>query len=311
MPGVGSGPPLKSAITPIDNPFPGPNENEQLIFAYGLRNPFRFDIDENTGDIFIGDVGATNWEEVNFLDYSNGGGDNFGWPIFEGFETPFGDSCGTGPYVDPIYVYEHDMSANAIIGGPYYESVGGSSVSLPSSYDGSYFFFELGHNWIQRLVNDGSGWDLAPPVPGQPDPDHWAENVDFVTDFQTGPDGALYFCRKSTGRGIYRIIRNLPTDAPILADGAQNRTVSASPNPARIDEGTILSWSLPRSSGVSIDVLDVGGRVVRQLKAAGSTGSVRWDGRAHDGSRVAPGVYLYRLRDERGASATGKVSLID
>jgi glucose/arabinose dehydrogenase len=66
LPAGPGGAPFKSAITPPDNPFVGnPNENARLVWAMGLRNPFRFFIDAVTGDLFIGDVGASFWDEID------------------------------------------------------------------------------------------------------------------------------------------------------------------------------------------------------------------------------------------------------
>jgi glucose/arabinose dehydrogenase len=99
---------------PASNPFVGKPGND-LIFAYGLRNPWRFAID--AGRIIIGDVGQQRREEVDFLSLSTASGANFGWPRFEG-NLSF-DPTRPGPHrpKPPIHTYSHDSGGCAIIGG--------------------------------------------------------------------------------------------------------------------------------------------------------------------------------------------------
>jgi glucose/arabinose dehydrogenase len=88
LPGAGAGPPPKSTLVPAGNPFPGPDDNARLVLAFGLRNPFRFQIDPVSGAVFIGDVGEAEYEEAKRAV----GGENFGGPFREGPEirTPAG-----------------------------------------------------------------------------------------------------------------------------------------------------------------------------------------------------------------------------
>jgi glucose/arabinose dehydrogenase len=73
-----------SYAIPLDNPFLGtPNAREE-IWALGLRNPWRFSFDRLTGDLFIGDVGQSSWEEVDFQPGNSPGGENYGWRLMEG-----------------------------------------------------------------------------------------------------------------------------------------------------------------------------------------------------------------------------------
>ena len=69
---------------PADNPFAGATPGRDEIYAYGLRNPYRFSFDRLTGDLTIGDVGESAWEEVDFMPRGTGLGANFGWNCFEG-----------------------------------------------------------------------------------------------------------------------------------------------------------------------------------------------------------------------------------
>ena len=99
---------------PNSNPFVG-KAGRDVIFAYGLRNPWRFSIDGNR--IAIADVGETAREEVNFLPLADARGANFGWPQYEGNELRDNSRPGPDPAVFPMFEYDHDDDRCAIIGG--------------------------------------------------------------------------------------------------------------------------------------------------------------------------------------------------
>ncbi|MGH2957873.1 MAG: PQQ-dependent sugar dehydrogenase [Solirubrobacterales bacterium] len=99
---------------PPDNPLVGrPGRDE--IFAYGLRNPWRFSFDRGTGAITIGDVGEERYEEVNYLPANKARGANFGWRAYEGF-APLSASVPKGRTVLPVLAYKHGPAC-AITGG--------------------------------------------------------------------------------------------------------------------------------------------------------------------------------------------------
>jgi glucose/arabinose dehydrogenase len=110
--------PLPSASMPYSippgNPFVG-KPGRDTVFAYGLRNPWRFGIDNGT--IMIGDVGAASREEIDFLSLSAARGANFGWPQFEGDISYDPTRPGPDPAKPPIHVYSHDNGGCAVIGG--------------------------------------------------------------------------------------------------------------------------------------------------------------------------------------------------
>jgi glucose/arabinose dehydrogenase len=317
MPGGGTGPPPLADLAPADNPFAAdPNGAAKLVYAWGLRNPFRYDVDEQTGDIYVGDVGYITEEEIDIIPAPSGGGQNFGWPIREGFGDPgLGATCGeNNTFTDPVYTYFHNGMVAAIIGGPLYHPVDGSDDSLPASYDGSYFFFDWGGMWLRRIVDGPGGWDVAPPVPGQPSAENWGEDLGAVSQIRTGPDGALWLIvknsSKAVSRGLYRIRRNAPTGVPgtVAVDGL---TVTASPNPVRTGAAVELRWASPRTGPVSLRVYDVSGRLVRELSAPGHarTGTLEWRGDDANGRATPAGVYFYRFTQGE-ARATGQLTVL-
>ena len=109
--------PLPSANKPYtippENPYVGLHGLDE-IFAYGLRNPWRFSFDG--GRIIIADVGHASKEEINFLRITDARGANFGWPAFEGNE-PFGGLPGRAPPTFPMHTYVHSGPCNSVIGG--------------------------------------------------------------------------------------------------------------------------------------------------------------------------------------------------
>ena len=106
---------------PPTNPFAGAGPSARgEIWAYGLRNPWRFSFDRLTGDLFIGDVGQGAWEEIDFEPRGSGGGRNYGWRVFEGthcFNPP--TSCSLANHTLPVIEYGHDSAGGFSVTGGY------------------------------------------------------------------------------------------------------------------------------------------------------------------------------------------------
>jgi glucose/arabinose dehydrogenase len=105
---------------PADNPFVADAGVLPEIWAYGLRNPWRFSFDRETGDLWIADVGQNAWEEIDFQPAGSAGGANYGWPVMEGrhcYDPP--SDCDPAAFTLPIIEYGHDQGC-AIIGGYRY-----------------------------------------------------------------------------------------------------------------------------------------------------------------------------------------------
>ena len=107
---------------PADNPFVGDPAALDEIWAYGLRNPWRFSFDRATGDLFIGDVGQGSREEVNRQPAASSGGENYGWSCMEGDLAPGFNPCDDGPLTPPIMVYETGANC-AVTGGFVYRGL--------------------------------------------------------------------------------------------------------------------------------------------------------------------------------------------
>ncbi len=131
-------------IVPADNPF----GNE--IWAYGLRNPWRISFDTLTGDLYIGDVGQNQWEEIDYLPAGSPGGTNFGWNFREG-NHEFKEGDGPGDLVDPIVEYSHREGGCSVTGGYVYRG------SMPE-WNGIYLYGDYCSGYIWGLINSDSGW---------------------------------------------------------------------------------------------------------------------------------------------------------
>ena len=182
---------------PGDNPFAGnaicPADPDVLIddcpeiFAWGLRNPWRFSFDSSTGDLWLGDVGQGAWEEIDLIER----GGNYGWNCREGasdFISP-APSCGlaTG-LIDPVHDYPRSDGVS-VTGGYVYRGTG-----IPVLV-GSYLFADYGSGRLWRLVDDGAG--------GLTD-ELLIETGLAVSSFGRGNDGELYVV-DIAGGGLHRI----------------------------------------------------------------------------------------------------------
>ena len=136
---------------PADNPFLLDTQVPNEIWAFGLRNPWRWSFDRKTGDMYIADVGQYEWEEVNFIPAASTGGENFQWRRVEGFNTfNSGTPLTKGTSTDPVFEYDHN-AGSSITGGYVYR---GSSFPR---MEGIYYFGDYNSGRIWGLQRDPSG----------------------------------------------------------------------------------------------------------------------------------------------------------
>ena len=152
---------------PADNPFVGQPNVAEEIWVYGLRQPWRFGFDSVTGDMFIGDVGQTTREELDFVPGGSGGGLNFGWACREGTvcNSLSGCSCpNSTSYVEPVLEYGHGGGLCCIIGGEVYRG-----QAMPSLH-GTYFYADYCSARVWSLRYDGATMT-----------EHQERSLEFVT----------------------------------------------------------------------------------------------------------------------------------
>ena len=176
---------------PPDNPFAGPGAPAGAmpeIFAYGLRNPWRFSFDPNTGDLWIGDVGQNELEEVDGVTPQEAVGANFGWSAFEGNKRLNTDQHAPGA-VPPVLTYPHDGGACSITGGYVVRD-----IRLPG-LDGRYLYGDFCTGQLRSFT-------AKPGVPAAGD-SALGPTVPSLSSFGIDPSGRVYVA--SLDGPVYRI----------------------------------------------------------------------------------------------------------
>ncbi|HSP17421.1 MAG TPA: PQQ-dependent sugar dehydrogenase [Thermoanaerobaculia bacterium] len=173
---------------PPSNPF----HNE--IWAFGLRNPWRFSFDRLTGDLWIADVGQGAWEEVDFQPATSIGGENYGWHLMEGKHC-FRPStnCNNGTLTLPIAEYDHSDGSCSITGGYRYRG-----ARFPR-LQGLYIYGDYCNGGIWAVMQQGNGWTVRQLL---------AKKM-AITTFGEDSNGELYVADYGSGT-IDRIIDELP-----------------------------------------------------------------------------------------------------
>jgi glucose/arabinose dehydrogenase len=132
---------------PPDNPF----ANE--VWAIGLRNPWRFSFDRATGDLYIGDVGENQFEEIDFQAVGAVGGENYGWNVMEGLHCFIDPSCDSSGLTLPVAEYAHAAGDCSVTGGFVYRG-----AQYPS-LQGIYFYGDFCSGRIWGLRRVGTAWE--------------------------------------------------------------------------------------------------------------------------------------------------------
>ena len=141
---------------PPTNPFAGPGTGRAEIYAYGLRNPWRWSFDRSNGDMWIGDVGQGVWEEVNWNPAGDALGGNYGWRCYEGAHPYPGGGCTLTDSISPIFEYTHDAAGGVSITGGYVYR-GTASPGMLGFYIVTDFV--SGNLWKIR-PNGSGGWQV-------------------------------------------------------------------------------------------------------------------------------------------------------
>ncbi|NOH02327.1 MAG: hypothetical protein HND47_10415 [Chloroflexi bacterium] len=190
-----------SYVAPNTNPFFGAVDGMDEIWAYGLRNPWRFSFDRTTGDIFIGDVGQNAQEEIDFQPSTSGGGENYGWRILEGNLCYNSGTCTPPPdYVPPAATYDHgadDSFGCSVTGGYVYRG------SQFPALEGVYLYGDFCKGKIWGMIKNGSGQWVSTLI---------TDTDFFISSFGEDEAGELYLTDYVTG-SVYHI-----AEAPLVEE---------------------------------------------------------------------------------------------
>jgi glucose/arabinose dehydrogenase len=229
---------------PADNPFKGNSSNfREEIYAYGLRNPWKFSFDSETGQAWIADVGQNEVEEINLLE--NGG--NYGWKILEG-TTCYSPStgCNSAGTILPIFEYNHDNGDRSITGGFVYRS------NLVSELYGKYIYADYVSRriWALEYDNGTASNELLMTAPSN------------VAAFGQDADGEIYVLMLTSNSKLLRlkdetVITSNPSEAFLPQ-------VKLYPNPT--GRYFQLEWINPKEDKVEVSLYSTLGEKLKEWK---------------------------------------------
>ena len=175
---------------PGDNPFVDTAGAKPEIWAYGLRNPWRFSFDSESGDLYIADVGQNSIEEIDVAPAGEGG-QNFGWNLMEGttcYDDPGCDATAQDLTL-PVVEYTHDEGGCSVTGGYVYRGDNAGNLT------GVFIFGDYCTGYVWGAGQDASGeWQMSAPV----------ESGLSISTFGVGEDGQLYAADIGSGT-IYAV----------------------------------------------------------------------------------------------------------
>ncbi len=236
---------------PADNPFAN-GGGQPEIFAWGVRNPWRWSFDSETGDLWAGDVGQGEYEEIDIIEL----GGNYGWDDKEGFNCFEQQPCDDGPWIDPIVAYDHSQGRRSVTGGYVYR---GTAIA---SLVGIYLFADYASGHVYGIFTDNDG---------KPEMRELFQHGGPISSFGQGQDGELYIIDYGAGT-FHRIVVDTPgadtfprqlsqtgcmdtstlvpytVNAPFWSDGATKNRWMAVPDGETITVESNGDWTFPQGT---------------------------------------------------------------
>lgn len=292
---------------PPSNPYFGSPLPKSLFWSRGFRNPWRCSFDRETGDFYMGDVGESSWEEINYQPAASAGGENYGWPRFQGndvFMCP--DPCDSSGLTPPAVAIGHSPTPPnfcSVTCGYVYRG-----AAIPD-LAGTFFYGDYcsGKIYSMRMVG-GVATEItnrtAELAPGG------GLAITLLTSFGEDANGELYIC-DFVGGEVFRIVAD-PTAVGGPRDAGAPAILLDRPAPNPSAREFAFRVSLASDAHARIRVFDASGRLVRTLADHGlraGPSAFEWDGRDARGASVPGGVYFLRV-DAGAQSRTEKLSLI-
>ena len=250
-------------LIPPSNPFVNTAGARGEIWAYGLRNPWRFSFDRSTGDLWIGDVGQETYEEIDLQAASSRGGENYGWNRTEGLHC-YTAGCSTTGLTPPVFEYTHTSGACSITGGFRYRGV------LSPGLRGTYVYADYCNGRIWGLEWNGSAWSnrllLASGFPITTFGEDEAGEI-YVADVNTGS------VRRIEGSTAPRLIPAAVTNAASFVPGMVAGSFATAFAAGVRDAGSLVASQLPLPQslgGVTVTVAGVSAPVYAVANVGGT-----------------------------------------
>ncbi len=273
--------PAKRYVIPATNPFyNNPSAGKEEIFSWGLRNPWKFSQDPQTGFIYAGDVGQDVYEEIDVIQ----NGKNYGWRVLEGFQC-FNPSsgCDTSGKTMPIKVYSHSEGGCSVTGGYVYR--GNRRPELRGAY--IYGDYCSGKIWMLRYNGSTVSSDSL-----------LIDSPYFITTFGTDQFNELYILSYTPSSKIYRFNKNPSVNISGNETGIPENFTLAQNFPNPFNPETKIQYSVPELSEISLKVYDITGKIVSSLvntvQLPGKY-SVIWNAKDDFGNTLPSGIYFYSL----------------
>jgi glucose/arabinose dehydrogenase len=290
---------------PPDNPFVSTPGARGEIWAYGVRNPWRFSFDRLTDDMFIGDVGQNVWEEVDFQP-AGAGGRNYGWRVMEAKHCHIPSSgCNMTGLVLPIVEYGHGIGCS-VTGGFRYR---GTALT---GYAGTYIYADLCTGIVAGAAEISPGtWQVTQLL-----------TLGFnITTFGEDGSGEIYVAQYASSGGLYRLVTAAvaPFRLTVSSTGSQTGRISSAPLlldcgdtcAAELSPGTTVSLNATPSPGSSFggwigdaDCADGSVTLTADRSCTAVFGAVFADDPLVAGSTTVRSLHLTELRSRIGALRT-------
>ncbi len=241
---------LPSGLAAPENPFytGDPTALRSKIWAYGVRNSYRFNIRPSNGRLYVGDVGWNDLEEINVVPP----GVNLGWPCYEGPQVQVGYQSyavcqalyAAGTARNPLIAYTHGGGSTAVTGGAFY-----TGTVYPAQHQGAYFYADYGQSYMRTLRVDANDNLISGPT-------DFATALDGPVDVEIGPDQNIYYLSINTSeiRRI-RFAGNAPPNAVASVspnNGLAPLTVQFSSAGSNDPENETLSYSWNFGDGTPV-----------------------------------------------------------
>jgi uncharacterized repeat protein (TIGR01451 family) len=213
----------KPYAIPPNNPFLAVHAARGEIWALGLRNPWRFSFDRQTGDLYIGDVGQNAYEEINFQRRSSAGGENYGWRVAEGNHCYNANTCDLTQFTPPVLEYPHAQGCS-VTGGIVYRG-----QQFPRLH-GTYLYGDF---------CSGRIWGVPTPPQAQNNTQLFKSSY-VLSTFGEDEAGEVYLADYAGGT-IYHLTDTADIDLEI--------TNSDNPDPVAVGETLTYSLTITNKGG--------------------------------------------------------------